>query len=264
MFTKIAYRFRSWTRIASQSAFCIVTSTSSSRSGSNQSASGSAGSAAAGQTGSMPGASPPVARKVTDASATLHAPSFTTPHFAGASTSAICAESFSRKRWRSAASTSPSSSTSPHSQASPIPFAPPGATPPESAWPALGSPGQLSSQPAVAPPLHGASPAIPERSPSSAIPSVSRSGIARPSRSADRSCTTCPPLQALGAPNVLVVPSLYDCEQRSTSALGRGLELEHLAAVDTDRWRVAARCPDPARAPRPRARTRARPTRFGS
>ena len=75
------------------------------------------------------------ARAVTDASATVHAPSFTTPHFSGESSAPICAASCDRRCARSFASTSPSSSTSPHSQASPIPFGPAGPTPPLSAWP---------------------------------------------------------------------------------------------------------------------------------
>lgn len=61
-------------------------------------------------------------------------------------------------------------------------------SPSVSACEGFGFSGQLSSQPAVAPPVHGRSPAVPDPSPSSATPSPSRSGSqTSPSPSPSRS-----------------------------------------------------------------------------
>src|SRR5262245_47222662 len=57
-----------------------------------------------------------------------------------------------------------------YSQASPTPLAL------ASAWVGLATSGQLSSQAAVTPPVHGWSPSMPLASPSSAMPSLSSSG----------------------------------------------------------------------------------------
>ena len=79
--------------------------------------------------------------------------------------------------------------------------------PPLSVWAGFCRPGQLSSQPIVAPPTQGLSPAIPDRSPSSGIWSPSRSGKGAPARSCAKLCTAEPLFQVLGAPKVLRTPS---------------------------------------------------------
>ena len=207
--TNTANRSRFCTRITSQSAFAMVMSTSISRFGSNQSALESVGGNAAGQTCLAAGC---IARRPR-ARARSRRRSRTRPR-AARRTSAARSRRERSRRASGAAASDPRSSrrrccsrrrtdtrrrSRRRRRDRPVRCR---------AGSALGSPGQLSSQPVVTPLAHGWSPTSPEWSPSSGTPSVSRSGSGRPWRSAVKLCDAAPPFQAFGAPKVLLLPSL--------------------------------------------------------